>query len=149
VTTRSNIKGTHTVDNFITILYCSRTIDYATFYHQLGVSCSMIEWNGSKSSITADMAFRKDLPYRGAPIYPYTLDQSNIAREGYHDKTVSSSMRKFRGATLLSYPQRSRLSSENGPRSLRRRESLKEGSSERRCPASNWRGAQNLEHPQR
>jgi hypothetical protein len=41
----------------------------------IGVSCSMIELNSSKSSITADTAFRKDLPCRDALLYPYTHDQ--------------------------------------------------------------------------
>ena len=32
----------------------------------------MIELNSSKLSITANTAFRKDLPYRGALLVPYT-----------------------------------------------------------------------------
>lgn len=58
----------------------------------------MIELNSSKSSITADTAFRKDIPCRGALLFPYTHAlSSNQAKEGYHDKTVPSSARKSRG----------------------------------------------------
>ena len=52
----------------------------------------MIEKLCSKSSITADTAFRKDLPCRGAPMFPYTLDQppeeTNRMEMGYLDTTV-------------------------------------------------------------
>ena len=64
----------------------------------------MIELNNSKSSITADTAFRKDLPCRGALLFPYThMLSSNQAKERYHDKTVPRSTRRSRGATPLSY----------------------------------------------
>ena len=65
----------------------------------------MIELNSSKSSITADTAFRKDLPCRGALLVPYThVQSSNQAKERYHDKTVSSSTRKSRGGHPTKLP---------------------------------------------
>ena len=70
----------------------------------------MIELNSFKSSISADTAFRKELPCRGALLVPYMHDQlfeqptviGILLR--YHDKTVPSSARMSRGATRLSYP---------------------------------------------
>ena len=69
-----------------------------------GVSCSMIELNSSKSSITVDTAFRKYLPCRGALLVPYTHVRTRLASAESHNKTVPISTRKSRGATRLSYP---------------------------------------------
>lgn len=63
----------------------------------------MIELNSSKSSITADTAFRKDLPCRGALLVSYTHVQHCWIKTESHDEIIPSSARKSRGATPLSY----------------------------------------------
>ena len=49
--------------------------------HNQGVSLSMIKVLCSKSSITADTAFRKDLTLQGCAKYHHTLDQPRKARK--------------------------------------------------------------------
>ena len=64
----------------------------------------MIELNSSKSSITADTAFRKDIPCRGALLFPYTHDQHCWIKIESHDETVPRSTRKSRGGHPTKLP---------------------------------------------
>jgi hypothetical protein len=59
---KGNIKGTQTVED-----YCCSRATYYTSYYQLGVRCSMIDLNSSKSFVTMDKAFQKILNPAGVP----------------------------------------------------------------------------------